>query len=66
MIDHEKYPIIVGAKYKNLTNNEVGILESAVIYRQKNDAEIVINMDDCGRFYKINYTSFTLYWKIIN
>lgn len=66
MIDHEKYPIIVGAKYQNLTDNEIGVLESAVIYRQKNDAEIIIDMDDCGKFYKINYASFTLYWKILN
>jgi hypothetical protein len=59
----EKYPIIIGAIYIN-TDNETGVLESAKLISNKNDVIIVINTNNCGKFFKINYATFTYYWRL--
>ena len=63
--DHEKYPIIIGADYIN-DEGEIGTLEAAEICPNKNEAEIIINTNYKGRFYKLNYPTFTIYWKLFN
>ena len=63
IIDHEKYPIIVGEIYIN-DENQMGTLESCELVRSKNDAEIVIDTHNKGRCYKLNYDSFCMYWKL--
>lgn len=65
-IDHDKYPIIIGAKYKNLLTNQIGVLDSCELFREKNDALIEIDMQDCGMFYRLNYSTFSLYWVLVN
>jgi hypothetical protein len=65
-LNHDKYPIVIGARYENTLTNEIGILESASLIRDKNDAEIIIDMDNCGCFYKLNYSTFTFYWVLID
>jgi hypothetical protein len=62
-MDHKKHPIIIGAKYVN-DDEEVGVLESCVLYPRIDNAEIVINTDNCGRFYRLNYDTFTYFWKL--
>lgn len=62
--DHNKYPIITGATYVN-DEGETGILEAAELFTEKNDALIVINTKNRGRYYKLNYAMFTIYWKLL-
>lgn len=64
MLDHKKYPIIVGASYIN-DDKQIGILESAEIFEHKNDVEIVIDMCNKGQFYKLNYAMFCMYWRLL-
>lgn len=61
---HDKYPIIIGGSYTN-KEGEVGILEYAALYPRKNEAEIRINMNYHGRWYILNYATFTFDWKLI-
>lgn len=64
MINHTKYPIIVGAKYIN-EESEIGILEAAELFPRKNDARIEINLNDCGKYYRLNYSTFCLNWTLL-
>lgn len=61
--DHKKYPIIIGSFYEN-DNNEVGVLEAVELFTDRGEAEIIINMENKGRFYKLDYTTFVSYWRI--
>lgn len=63
--DHNKYPIIVGATYIN-NENQKGILESCELFPTKNNAKIIIDMQNKGMFYKLNYDTFCMYWKLLN
>lgn len=64
MFNHDKYPIVVGAAYANDTD-EIGILEYAELFVDRNDALIEINTNNCGRYYRLNYATFTMYWKLL-
>lgn len=62
--DHEKYPIIAGARYSN-EYGEIGVLEAFELFPNKNEAEIIINMNYKGQFYKLNYSTFAFQWKLV-
>ena len=64
MFNHDKYPIVVGAAYTN-DDGEIGILEHAELYVNRNDALIEINTNNRGRHYRLNYATFTMYWKLL-
>ena len=61
---NEDYPIICGAKYIN-QHGEIGWMEAFELLRSTNDAEIIIDMRDNGKFYKLNYSAFCCNWKLV-
>jgi hypothetical protein len=63
--DHKTYPIIIGATYIHEDGDE-GEIVSADIYPSMNKAEIIINTNYKGRFYKLNYATFAFQWKLKN
>lgn len=65
MYNHDKYPIVVGGIYIN-DDGETGVLESAELYVNGNDALIEMNTNDCGRYYRLNYATFTMFWKLLD
>lgn len=65
MYNHDKYPIVVGATYIN-DDGETGVLESAELSGCRNDALIEINTNYCGRYYRLNYATFTMFWKLLD
>lgn len=62
-LNHEKYPIIIGSKYIN-EEQEIGTLEIAEIFPEKNGAHIEIDMHNAGRWYKLNYDTFCFNWRL--
>jgi hypothetical protein len=60
--DYKKYPIFVGGRYIN-DEKETGTLESCYLKSSKNDADIVIEMSNKGQCYRLNYSTFCIYWK---
>lgn len=60
--DHDKYPIVIGAKYRRNSTNTIGILESAELLRHKNDALIEIKAEDDYCVFRMNYATFAIDW----
>ena len=60
---HKKYPLITGNYYIN-DEGETGFLEKVDLDPSRNDAEIIINTEHKGRIYRLNYATFTHYWKL--
>lgn len=60
--DHQKYPILVGRRYIN-DEQQVGAMESCCLKGSESDADIVIEMENKGQCYRLNYATFCLYWK---
>jgi hypothetical protein len=65
-IDHDRYPLIIGADYYNETLNVIACLEEVEMFTNEGDAEIVLVTYSHGCQYKINYYTFTMYWKLMN
>jgi hypothetical protein len=63
-IDHNKYPIIIGSTYVN-DENQIGTLVSCDMIIEMNNAEITIDMKNKGMFYKLNYDTFCMYWRLL-
>lgn len=62
--NHDKYPIIVGARYRNVADRVCGILENAELIAEKDDAKIEIKVENSHCYYKLNYSTFCFYWKL--
>ena len=63
-INHNKYPIIVGSSYIN-DENQIGTLVSCDMIIEMNNAEITIDMKNKGMFYKLNYDTFCMHWRLL-
>ena len=63
-IDHYNYPIIIGSLYVN-DENQIGTLVSCDMIIEMNNAEITIDMKNKGMFYKLNYDTFCMYWRLL-
>jgi hypothetical protein len=70
-INHEKYPLIIGAKYESVFNpNQLGILHSVDLKLDVIEVKIVdmhgeIN-DDYAYYWRGKYNNFIDMWSIIH
>ena len=63
-IDHYNYPIIIGSLYVN-DENQIGTLVSCNMIIEMSKAEITIDMQNKVMFYKLNYDTFCMYWRLL-